>query len=182
MSLINWGRGSAVDLPEGEMSFQLMEGSGFPLAWHIRETLEPSFTTRSLERLMIFGGTGETEIKGKFNEGPYWSSEQSFLWHLDIVWLDWSTRCVCKSQIPRSPENSTFRPSCFLLKQTGASLYLPRAFEGDRNKATISWSPRLELDTGLGGWEGSRTPLWHHKGIFPEDLMRGSWYTFLKML
>lgn len=118
MSLINWGRGSAVDLPEGEMSFQLMEGSGFPLAWHIRETLEPSFTTRSLERLMIFGGTGETEIKGKFNEGinPYWSSEQCFWWHLDIIWLDWSTRCVCKSQIPRSPENSTFRPSCFLLK------------------------------------------------------------------
>lgn len=60
---------------------------------------------------------GRKRRKGQFNEGinPYWSSEQSFWWHLDIIWLDWSTRCVCKSQIPRSPENSTFRPSCFLL-------------------------------------------------------------------
>ena len=44
-------------LPEGEMSLQLMEGCGLPLAWHIRVTLEPSFITKSLERLMIFGGT-----------------------------------------------------------------------------------------------------------------------------
>lgn len=44
-------------LPEGEMSFQLMEGSGLPLAWHVRVMLEPSFTTISLDRLMIFGGT-----------------------------------------------------------------------------------------------------------------------------
>lgn len=44
-------------LPEEEMSFQLIEGSGLPLAWHIRVTLEPSFTTISLDRLMIFGGT-----------------------------------------------------------------------------------------------------------------------------
>lgn len=44
-------------LPEEEMSFQLMEGSGLPLAWHIRETFEPSFTTISRDRLMIFGGT-----------------------------------------------------------------------------------------------------------------------------
>lgn len=44
-------------LPEEEMSFQLMEGSGLPLAWHIRVTLEPSFTTMSFDRLMIFGGT-----------------------------------------------------------------------------------------------------------------------------
>lgn len=63
MSLTSYGRDSAGDLPEGEISFQLMDGSGFPLAWHIRVTLEPSFTTMSLERLMIFGGTGETEIK-----------------------------------------------------------------------------------------------------------------------
>lgn len=41
------------DSPKEEMSFQLMEGSGFPLAWHMRVTLEPSFTTMSLERLMI---------------------------------------------------------------------------------------------------------------------------------
>lgn len=45
------------DSPEDEMSFQLMAGSGLPLAWHIRVTLEPSFTTISLDRLMIFGGT-----------------------------------------------------------------------------------------------------------------------------
>lgn len=44
-------------LPEGEINFQLIEGSGLPLAWHIRVTLEPSFTTRPLEKLMIFGGT-----------------------------------------------------------------------------------------------------------------------------
>lgn len=34
-----------------------MEGSGLPLAWHIRVMLEPSFTTTSLDRLVIFGGT-----------------------------------------------------------------------------------------------------------------------------
>lgn len=45
------------------MSFQLIEGSGFPLAWHMRVTLEPSFTTMSLERLMIWGGTGKTGMK-----------------------------------------------------------------------------------------------------------------------
>lgn len=54
-----------MNLPEGEMSFQLIEGSGFPLAWHMRVTLEPSFTTMSLERLMICGGTGQTERKEK---------------------------------------------------------------------------------------------------------------------
>lgn len=43
------------------MSFQLMEGSGLPLAWHTRVTLDPSFTTISLDRLMIFGGT----VRGK---------------------------------------------------------------------------------------------------------------------
>lgn len=47
-------------LPEGEMSFQLMEGSGLPLAWHNRVMLEPSLTTISLDRLMIFGGTVKT--------------------------------------------------------------------------------------------------------------------------
>lgn len=53
----------ANNLPDGEMSFQLMEGSGLPLAWHIRVTLEPSFTTISLDRLMILGGTvKENEI------------------------------------------------------------------------------------------------------------------------
>ena len=55
-------------LPEGEISFQLIEGSGLPLAWHIRVTLEPSFTTRSLDRLMIFGGTvreGRGEREGR---------------------------------------------------------------------------------------------------------------------
>lgn len=36
-----------------------MEGSGLPLAWHIRVMLEPSFTTISLDRLMIFGGTAK---------------------------------------------------------------------------------------------------------------------------
>lgn len=61
MSLFN--SDSAVDLPKGEMSFQLIEGSGFPLAWHMRVTLEPSFTTMSLERLIILGGTGKTEMK-----------------------------------------------------------------------------------------------------------------------
>lgn len=51
-------------LPEEEISFQLMEGSGLPLAWHIRVTLEPSFTMISLDKLMIFGGTvGENENK-----------------------------------------------------------------------------------------------------------------------
>lgn len=45
------------------MSFQLMAGSGLPLAWHIRVTLEPSFTTISLDRLMIFGGTVEANEK-----------------------------------------------------------------------------------------------------------------------
>jgi hypothetical protein len=55
-------------LPEGEISFQLIEGSGFPLAWHIRVTLEPSFTTRSLDRLMIFGGTVREEWGRKRRE------------------------------------------------------------------------------------------------------------------
>lgn len=45
------------------MSFQLMEGSGLPLAWHIKVTLEPSFTTISLDRLMIFGGTVKANKK-----------------------------------------------------------------------------------------------------------------------
>lgn len=50
-------------LPEAEMTFQLMEGSGLPLAWHIRVTLAPSFTTISLDRLMIFGGTVKADGK-----------------------------------------------------------------------------------------------------------------------
>lgn len=58
-----------MDLPEEEMSFQLMEGSGLPLAWHIRVTLEPSFTTMSFDRLMIFGGTVKHNNKsGKSGE------------------------------------------------------------------------------------------------------------------
>lgn len=40
-----------------------MEGSGLPLAWHIRVTLEPSFTTISRDRLMIFGGTVKANEK-----------------------------------------------------------------------------------------------------------------------
>lgn len=51
--------------PGLEINFQLMEGSGFPPAWHSRVTLDPSFTTRSLERLMIFGGTKLERKKGK---------------------------------------------------------------------------------------------------------------------
>lgn len=45
------------------MSFQLMEGSGLPLAWHSSVTLEPSFTTTSRDRLMIFVGTVKNTVK-----------------------------------------------------------------------------------------------------------------------
>jgi len=44
-------------LPEGDNILQPMAGSGFPLARHIKVTLEPSFTTRSFDRFTIFGGT-----------------------------------------------------------------------------------------------------------------------------
>lgn len=44
-------------LPAGETIFQLTVGSGFPLAEQTRLTLEPSLTTMSLDRLVIFGGT-----------------------------------------------------------------------------------------------------------------------------
>ena len=46
-------------LPEGERSFQVNEGSGLPLAWHISVTLEPSLTTMPFDRLMIVGGTAK---------------------------------------------------------------------------------------------------------------------------
>lgn len=51
------GGGGGQHSPEDETIFQLIEGSGFPFAWHIRVMLEPSFTTISFDRLMIFGGT-----------------------------------------------------------------------------------------------------------------------------
>lgn len=62
------------------MSFQLIEGSGLPLAWHIRVTLEPSLTTMSLDKLMIFGGTVKQNEKcmlvacNKWNAA--WNSEK----------------------------------------------------------------------------------------------------------
>lgn len=37
----------------------MSEGSGLPLAWHIRVTLEPSLTTMSFDKLMIVGGTAK---------------------------------------------------------------------------------------------------------------------------
>lgn len=44
-------------LPFWDNSFQLIAGSGLPLARHISVTLEPSFTTKLFEKLTIFGGT-----------------------------------------------------------------------------------------------------------------------------
>lgn len=48
-------------LPDGEMCLQEMEGSGFPVARHIRVTLLPSFTTMSVEIRYIFGETGRKQ-------------------------------------------------------------------------------------------------------------------------
>lgn len=40
----------------------MSEGSGLPLAWHIRVTLEPSLTTMSFDKLMIVGGTAKQKM------------------------------------------------------------------------------------------------------------------------